>query len=77
MLQMIWAIYYKSLAWFKAIFEGIPLRLTTIWGDQPAGKVVINCPEMMIMIIVGQHLELWMNYNISPMHFPGLKSVPS
>jgi len=21
-----------------------PLLFTTIWGDQPAGKVVVNCP---------------------------------
>ncbi len=21
------------------------LTITTIWGDQPAGKVVINCPD--------------------------------
>ena len=29
----------------RPFFGGIPLLFTTIWGDQPAGKVVINWPE--------------------------------
>ena len=28
-------------------FGQIPLLFTTIWGDQPAGKVVIICPDNM------------------------------
>ena len=34
---LFWAIYYQSLTWFKAIFMGIPLLFTTIWGDSSAG----------------------------------------
>ena len=29
----------------SAILGRIPLRFTTFWGDQPAGKVALNCPD--------------------------------
>ena len=36
-ISSFWAIYYKSLTWFKAILEGFPYW-TTIWGDLGWGR---------------------------------------
>ena len=43
----VWAIYYKSLTWFKAIFGGIPLQSPPFGVTNRLGKVVINCPDKM------------------------------
>ena len=43
--QKIWAIYYKSLTWFKAILGGIPLLNLPFGVTNRREQVVINCPD--------------------------------
>ncbi len=43
----IWAIHYKSLAWmFRPFWIGFPYYSLPFGGDQPAGKVAINCLDI-------------------------------
>ena len=43
---------------FRPFFGGIPVLLTTFWGDQPAGKVAINCLDM-----IGKSITLTIQFD--------------
>ena len=47
----IWAVYYKSLAWFKAIFGGIPLLNHHLGWLLGGNRVVINCPVTSFFLV--------------------------
>ena len=53
-MHLIRAIYYKILHMnLSAILgPGFPYFSLPFGGDQPAGKVAINCPDLILLTIV-------------------------
>ena len=44
---------------FFGDYGRIPLLFTTIWGDQPAGKVAIICPDSCRALFFSTHFFFW------------------
>ena len=53
-MHLIWAIYYKilHLNLSAVLGPGFPYFSLPSGGDQPAGKVAINCPDLILLTIV-------------------------